>query len=228
MCAGIVHWGGCAGVQCGVHASRVVESSYEARGAGTQVAALSCKAEDEMRTHSLIGFVVVLAAGACASSQGEQVRDARMEQAEAQADLREEAAENTAATREDSVAQQADNARANVEATGSPSEGADKELIDVSEKRAEYQTQAKARLQKIAIRIDEAQQKLSALGNRAPTALKGELTTTTQQYKSLERDVMGLDRTLPDNWESTTSSLDQRFSTLDERVSDLAENIENV
>jgi chromosome segregation ATPase len=179
-----------------------------------------------MRKSWLIGAVLALATGACAGSQGEQVRDARMEQAEAQADSREQAVNTTEDTREEAIEQRADATKQRLDDTNPPAADAQKELVDVNEERATYQSQAKAKLDKLGVRLDEATQKISVLGSKAPTALKGELATTTRQYRSLERDVISLDQTPPSSWESTTEAIDERISTLDSRVSELSDGIE--
>lgn len=174
-----------------------------------------------MRSHWMTGVVLALAGAACASSQGEKVRDARMEQAEHNADAREKAVEHNESAREDAIERNADQARDNASKP-------QKELIGVSEDRAKYQSEAQAHLEKLGVRIDEAQQKLNALGARAPLALKSELATTTQQYKTLQRDVNDLSATPPDNWEATTHKVDAGLSSLDKRVSDLADDIKDV
>lgn len=179
-----------------------------------------------MQAYSKIVIAFALVTSACASSQGEQVRDARMEQAEVRADAREKATEDKQDTRDDAVAQTADDARDRNDATNVPDEDAREQIIDVGEERAAYQSQAKARLDKLGVRIDEAQQKLSALGSQASTSLKGELATTTIQHKALKEDLMELDETPPTRWEATTDQLDDRMAQLDDRVSDLADEID--
>ena len=181
-----------------------------------------------MRIYSTLGIVLALGAGACAGSQGEQVRDARMERAEARAEAREEATESNQDTREDLIAQHSDDTRENIDAANRPGEDAQQELIDTAEERATYQSEAKSSLDKIAIRIDEAQQKLQVLGKRAPTAIRGELATTANQYKMLEQDVMELDDTPPAGWETTTERLDARLARLTDRVAELNDSIEDV
>ncbi|HKU41007.1 MAG TPA: hypothetical protein VJR89_22750 [Polyangiales bacterium] len=182
-----------------------------------------------MRSYWITGVMLALAGAACAgSSQGEQVRDARMEQAEAQSEARQEAAEHNEAVREDSIEQSADSARDNVAASGGAAASANKELVNVSEDRAQYQSKAQERLDKLGAQIEEANQKVTALGGRAPLSLRSELATTARQYQSLQRDVRGLNDTPPDNWESTTGQIDDRMSTLDDRVAKLKDEIDDV
>ncbi|HKP59027.1 MAG TPA: hypothetical protein VJV78_20035 [Polyangiales bacterium] len=181
-----------------------------------------------MHRYSVIGVALALAGAGCASTQTERVRDARMEQVSENADAREKATDANATAREDSIKQQHEAAHDNIAAANPPAEGASQELVKVSEERATYQTEAKARLDKLGIRIDAASQKLSVLGTRAPTALRDELKTTSTEYQSLERDVNSLNQTPTTSWEATTARIDQRLKSLDARVTNLSDHIEDV
>jgi chromosome segregation ATPase len=181
-----------------------------------------------MRTPMIFCAGLTLLGSACASSQGERVADARMEQVEARADAKDTTVENEAAARQAVIDRGHEQASDNVASANGSSEGADQELVQVSEERAEFQSEAKEKLDKLEVRIEAAQEKLSALGGKAPTALKGELLTTIQQHKMLEQDVIDLQRTAPSSWESATDAIDERIAMLDTRVEELSDEIDDV
>lgn len=181
-----------------------------------------------MHKHLILWSVSILAVAGCAGSQAEQVKDARMEQTEAQAKATEKSVEHQADTREKSIDRAADATEQNVEAANPPGESATKELVEVSKDRATYQSEAETRVDKLGVKIEAAAKKLSVLGGRAPTSLKTELSTATQEYKLLKQDVGSLDKTPTTEWESKTSKIEDRIAQLDERVGDLTTKIEDV
>lgn len=182
-----------------------------------------------MRTHLLVSIVSILTgASACASSQAEQVKDARMEQTEARAQADENAIEQRSASREDAVERAYDSQEQNIAAANQPGENASQQLVEVSKDRAIYQSEAETRLDKLGVRIDAATEKLTVLGSRAPTSLKTELKTATQEYNMLKQDVSKLDKTPTTDWEPMTTKLEDRMTALDSRVDDLTESIEDV
>ncbi len=181
-----------------------------------------------MHKHLILCSVSILATAACAGSQAEQVKDARMEQTEANATASEQAVEQNSVAREESIDRAHDATEENIEAANAPGEGATEELAEVSKDRATYQSEAETKVDKLGVELDAAAQKLSVLGGRAPTSLKSQLTTATQEYKMLKQDVQTLDKTPTTAWESTTSKIDDRIAALDDRIDDLTESIESV
>jgi len=151
-----------------------------------------------------------------------------MEQINENANASEKVTDSTQTAREDSIEQQHDVAHAQIDSANPPAEGASQDLVKVSEERATYQSQAKARLDKVRIRLDAARQKLSVLGPRAPTALRGELETTSRQYQTLERDVTSVNQIPATSWEASTDKIDEGLKSLDERVTKLSDSIEGV
>jgi hypothetical protein len=181
-----------------------------------------------MRTHSIVGAILLLASGACAGSQAEQVRDARMEQAESRAQSDEKQAEQNASARENAIEQRHETVANNIEATNPPGKSSEENMVNISEERMQYQSDAKTKLDKLGARLNEAQEKLTVLGGRAPTALKTEFTTATDEYKMLQQNVKDLDRTPASSWEATTEQLEKRMASLDDRVEHLTDRIEDV
>jgi hypothetical protein len=181
-----------------------------------------------MRTHSIVGALLILTGGACAGSQAEQVRDARMEQADARAEADAKTADENGTARENAIEQRHENVSENLQATNPPGESGAQDMVQVSEERMQYQSDAKTKLDKLGARLIAAREKIGVLGGRAPTELKGELATASQQYKMLENDVKTLDKTPASSWESTTEQVDKRMASLEDRVDDLTDRIEDV
>jgi hypothetical protein len=180
-----------------------------------------------MHKHSFIHALWPLLAIGCASSQADQVRDARMEAASERADASEHAVDQQEAARKTNIEHQA-NARENdVERAQIVDEKPSKELVGVSEDRALYQSKTTAKLDKLGVRINEAQQKISVLGTRAPTTLKDQLKTSAKEHDLLKQQVQGLQKVPPTEWEHVTQSIDSQLSGLDSRVTSLADSIDD-
>ena len=171
---------------------------------------------------------LLLAAGACAGSQAEQVKDARMEQAEARAQVSEDHADDAARTRQESVDQAHDARGERISDADQPGAGATGALNEISRDRATYQSEAQTRVSKLGVRINEAAKKVDVLGDRAPAKLRTELNTATTEYTMLKTDVDQLNRTQTPDWETKTSQIDKRISMLNSRVEDLKEAIDDI
>jgi hypothetical protein len=173
-------------------------------------------------------MMLPLLAIGCASSQGEQVRDARMEQTEAQAQANSDAIDKQSEARTDAIEEHGDAREDAVAQANKPGENATETLVGVEKDRAVYQSEAQAKLDKLAIRINAAQQKIAVLGGKAPVGLKDRLQTAAQEHNMLKRDITNLNQTPASDWESTTERIEQRMATLDDRVNQLSESIEDV
>jgi chromosome segregation ATPase len=171
---------------------------------------------------------LLLAVGACAGSQAEQVKDARMEQAEARAEANERSVEQAAELRQESVDTAHDVRGERIADANRPGENASEELNEISRERVKYQTEAQTRVSKLGVQIDEAAKKVNVLGDRAPTKLRSELKAATTEYTMIKQEVDKLNRTQTTDWESKTSQLDTRISALDSRVEDLQDSIDDV
>jgi len=184
-----------------------------------------------MRIHFVLSFVVATAGAACASSQAEQVKDARNERIDENTVERTRAIENQEAARvegidreKESTNDQLDDARA----THSKQDVDDaKQVVEDSSDRATYQTKATARIQTIGVRIDAAQQKLQALGAKAPANEKSELESLRREHSQLTRDLRALPEVPASNWDKEHEALDKRISELNRRVKLLTESIED-
>jgi hypothetical protein len=181
-----------------------------------------------MRTPTILGGLLLIASSACAGSQAEQVRDARMDQADARESADEKRADENGKARDKAIDQRHEVAENNIEAVNPPGKSSEEKMVGVSKDRMEFQSDAKTKLDKLGARLSAAQEKITVLGGRAPIGLKGELATASQQYRMLETDVKNLDRTPATSWESTTDQIEKRLASLDDRLGDLTDKIEDV
>jgi hypothetical protein len=173
-------------------------------------------------------ILALLVQAGCASSQGEQVRDARMESIDARADVKQDAIAAHAGDQSKQIDHTYGAAQDRIEASGAPGEDANERLVGIGEERAKYEVEARARLSQLSARINAVNEKLHVLGPRAPTPLKNELQTTIDEYNLLKKDVLGLHSIPATSWDKIKQNIDQRSSLLDERVSDLNERIDDV
>jgi endonuclease/exonuclease/phosphatase (EEP) superfamily protein YafD len=171
---------------------------------------------------------LLLAASACASSQAEQVKDARMGQTEANAEVDQNSVDQAGKAHQESVDNAHDARGERIADANRPGENSTDELNEVARDRAKYQSDAQTRVSKLGVRIDEATKKVGVLGDRAPAKLHDELKTASTEYSLLKQDVNKLDNTKTTDWESKTSQIDQRISQLGERLDNLKESIDDI
>lgn len=184
-----------------------------------------------MRIHFVLSFVVATAAAACASSQAEQMKDARNERIDDSTVARTRAIENQEAARVDSIDREKENSESQLDGARSVHSEQDvddaKKVVEDSSDRATYQTKATARVQTIGVRIDAAQQKLQALGGKAPANEKSEIESLRREHSVLIRDLSALPEVPASNWDKEHEALDKRISELNRRVKLLTKSIED-
>ncbi|MEY4577344.1 MAG: hypothetical protein RL701_2047 [Pseudomonadota bacterium] len=183
-----------------------------------------------MLKNKLIFVAAILfgGAGACASSShGEQVRDARIAQADDTAHARERAVEDTAEQRAEAIDQRYDTMRKEVSNSDQPDADESERLLKLSQERAEYQSDAQEQLDKLAVRIDAAQQKISVLGEQAPANLRDQLRTTRQEHLTIEQELASLRAVRSPSWDSDKDRIESRISELKDRVGKLNDAIES-
>jgi hypothetical protein len=163
-----------------------------------------------------------LIGAACASSQGERAKQARLEEAAAQEAANLDAVERQGEARRRAIETKHEAAQATPAGERRPDESA------ASQERALYHSEAKTRVDKLAVRLDVANQQITALGARATSSLKQELQTVLKEHTQLSRDVDELRAVHPDDWASTTELLERRIAGLDQRVSQLSDAIGDV
>lgn len=168
-----------------------------------------------------------LLAAACAESHAEQVRDARLERVDEQADAKKEQAEQRADARDKALDQQYQAREDSVEAKGGPGSDQSEELLKLSKERSDYQSQKREQLDKLAVRIQAAQKKISVLGDRAPTKLHSELQAAQTEHQNLQNELSQLSSVRSNGWETEKKRLDDRISGLDSRVGRLSSDIDD-
>src|ERR1700712_3837167 len=179
-----------------------------------------------MQKHLMILTVsALMASAACAGSQADQVKDARMKQVEANSDATVNGVEHNSEAREKSLNREYDARQENIAAANRPDENASEDLNAISRDRAKYQSQAEARVEKLGVRINEAAKKIDILGPKAPTGLRTELKTAATEHHLLKADIDRLNNSRTTDWESLKSEFDDKLSKLDTRVKDLNDSI---
>jgi len=147
---------------------------------------------------------------------------------EDRADAHDDALKNQQNAREVEIDKRADSHDRSVAAENRPDEKPTRQLVGVEKDRALYRSNTQAKLDSLAVRINEAQQKLTVLGPRAPTALHTELQTAVTEHDMLKRQIERLNDTPPTDWDRTTKSIDDQLSALSDRVSQLSDSIGKV
>lgn len=180
-----------------------------------------------MKARWMIASLPLLAA-ACAGSHAEQVRDARMERVEEQADARDKQVEQREDARNKALDQQYQAREDAVKAENVPGSDQSAKLLELSKERSEYQSEKRTQLDKLAVRIQTAQQKISVLGNRAPTKLHSELKATQTEHQTLQTELGKLGEVQSTAWEGQKARLNDRVDTLDDRVGKLSSDIADV
>jgi hypothetical protein len=171
--------------------------------------------------------VLIVGGAACgASSQAEEVRDARMAKVDEDTVSKTRAIENQQETREDAIERAHDRTVSNLEASGDDTPAAE-EMADVAEERANYESDVRARWETIGVRIDAAEKKMDTLGKKAPVKFETQLSSLAKEHEVLKSDVQSVSSVPSSSWENTTDTLDERLSNLNERVKDLTDSIED-
>jgi hypothetical protein len=171
-----------------------------------------------MRSNSIISTTFALVSVACASSQAEEVRDARNEKIDERTVAETRAVELREEARIDKIERNHDAAKNVVLTSGRFDEKSAKRVIDIHEQRSTYEAKAAARHETIGVRIKAARDKLAVLGSRAPEGLRRRLSAVEDEHMRLEPAVRDLPATAPVNWEAAAESLDYRLSELNARV----------
>ena len=181
-----------------------------------------------MRIQSMMCLILCVSGSACASSQADQVRDARMEQIDTQTVARTRVVEDRQEARENAIEQNYDSAKTNVDHSGRQGDDKDAahDMLNVSEERALFQSKAVGRLETIRVRIDAARKKLGVGESTTKEPLQHELAAVEQDYQHMQHEVQAFANAPSDNWESNMEALDARLTHLNTRVKSLTGSIE--
>jgi hypothetical protein len=177
------------------------------------------------RTLVFLALPATLALG-CAHNQGEQVRDARLTQTEQREEAALEAVDQREQHQENAIDRDHEHTERALSASGSPDAEQRESVADVERDRAQYLAEARAELDKLAIRIDTTQKKMAVLGGRVPTRLQTELGAARTEHQTLQRSVTELPSATPDGWDGQKKVIEKRLDELDDRVEKLADAID--
>jgi len=181
-----------------------------------------------MRTQRIVSLLVCLSGAACgASSQAEQVRDARMEQIDEQTVARTRVIEDRQEAREEAIERNYDSAKANVDRDKRPDKDRAMDMLDLSEDRALYQSKAVGRMETIRVRIDAARSKLGTVPATQQESLQRELEAVEKEYQHRDQEVQSFPMTPATNWEDNMEALDDRITNLNTHVKALTDSIED-
>jgi hypothetical protein len=168
---------------------------------------------------------LVLGAMACASGQAE-VRDAHVDAIEEQAEEDIDTVEERRESRDETIERNAERREDHADRT---LDGADEDLAEVSIERHEdkqlYQSGARARLQTLAIRVREAEQKLSVRSGH-DVRIDDNVQAAHRQISMLDSDIDGLLAVKPQQWKPATARIEHRLDELGAVVETLQEHAE--
>ncbi|HEY6877354.1 MAG TPA: hypothetical protein VI299_05010 [Polyangiales bacterium] len=181
-----------------------------------------------MKTRQIGYAVSLLLSVGCAAGQGQRVQDARVAEIDARKDAQLAALDAQTEARSQRIEQSGDRHAQNVEAAGTPGAESRAEMVEISVERAQYENDAKGRLDRLAARLQAAHQKTKVLGNRAPTSLMEDLEAAQTQHKLLRQQIAELQATEPAAWAQRTSALNRGMDTLEQRIEGLSASIDDV
>jgi hypothetical protein len=179
-----------------------------------------------MRIQSMMCLILSVGGAACASSQADQVRDARMEQIDEQTVARTRVVEDRQEARENAIEQNYDSAKTNVDDSRSGDKDAAHDRLEASEERALFQSKSVGRLETIRVRIDAARKKLGVASTPTKAPLQRELSALETEYQHMQQEVQAFPNAPNENWESAMEALDARLTHLNTRVKSLTGSIE--
>jgi hypothetical protein len=164
---------------------------------------------------------------ACAGSRSEQVRDNHMERIEERAEAKEDNVDQRAEKKQDMVDENYKAQQEAVAKSDMPNAERSEDMLDAAKDRSDYQVQTRAELDKLGVRIQAAQEKMSTLGAKAPSPLRQELNVISKEQVSLQEQLAEMTEAAPANWQANKSKIDDRISKLDTRISKVTSKIED-
>jgi hypothetical protein len=164
---------------------------------------------------------------ACAGSQSEQVRDNKMERIEQTADNQMEGVDQHAEKKQDMVDKNFAAQKEAVTASDTPSAERSGEMLDLAKDRSDYQVKTRAELDKLGVRIQAAQEKMTVLGAKVSAPLKQEMKVISKEQATLQENLAEMTEAAPANWEANKSKIDDRISALDTRIDKVTSQIDD-
>jgi len=170
-------------------------------------------------------LAVPMFCAACAGSQANQMTEKQMARIEMHEDTQIETVDKQADKRQAIVDK---NFAAQKEAVSDrPDAERSAKMLDEAKDRSDYHVQTRAELDKLAVRIKAAQEKVKVLGPKAPEPVRQELSKISTEQSTLQEQLAEMTDAAPTGWDEVKSTMDDRISNLDSRLSDLSSAIDD-
>ena len=177
------------------------------------------------RKHWLLAVPVFCAA--CAGSQASQMTEKQMARIERHEDTQIKTVEKQTDKRQATIDKNFEAERQALSGGNMPDADRSAKMLDEAKDRSDYHVQTRAELDKLAVRIKAAQEKVRVLGPKAPDPVRQELNKIATERSTLQEQLAEMTEAAPSGWEVTKSTMDDRISNLDTRLSDLTSAIDD-
>lgn len=175
--------------------------------------------------HWLLAMPVICAA--CAGSQANQMTEKQLARIEKQADTQIETVDKRTDKRQAIIEKNFAAQKEAMSGGDSPEAERSAKMLDEAKDRSDYHVQTRAELDKLAVRIKAAQEKMKVLGAAAPEPARQELSQISTEQSTLQEQLAEMTEAEPSTWEETKSTMDDRISNLDTRLSDVTSAIDD-
>lgn len=169
-----------------------------------------------MKTTTALALTALLVAG-CASDQNKQLKEATAQEAAATRTQR-EAQIDEAKKQEDTRLEAIKPDTGNMPAASQQRAKAQSEM---GEERQKFENDARARLQKVQARLDEARQRLQLAGGNAPSSIRDKLDGTAHLADSLSSQIGHLSQVSDDGWSSEKKRIEERLGEIESSADDV-------
>jgi hypothetical protein len=177
------------------------------------------------RIHWLLAVPVFCAA--CAGSQTNQMTEKQMARIEKQQDKKIETVDKQADKRQAMVDKNFAAHKDVISDSDRPDADRSAKMLDEAKDRSDYHVQTRAELDKLAVRIKAAQDKVKVLGPMAPDPVRQELSKISTEQSTLQEQFAEMNEAAPSSWEEAKSTMEGRISNLETRLSDVSSAIDD-
>ena len=164
---------------------------------------------------------------ACAGSQANQMTEKQMARIERHEDTQIETVDKQMDKRQAIVDENFAAQKDAVSDSNRPDAERSAKMLDEAKDRSDYHVQTRAELDKLAVRIKAAQEKVKVLGPKAPDPVRRELSKISTEQSTLQEQLAEMTEAAPTGWEAVKSTMDDRISELDTRLSDVTSAIDD-
>jgi hypothetical protein len=170
---------------------------------------------------------VPMLCAACAGTQAERVTDNQMKRIDQQAQTQLDSVDKHADRRQAKVDEDYKSQKAKVSESDMPNAEQSENMLDYAKERKDYHVQTRAELDKLAVRIKAAGEKIRVLGPNATDPLRQELVNVSTEQSTLLEQLTDMSEAAPSDWDAGKSKMDDRISGLDSRIDDLSSEIDD-